>query len=141
LKSLDDLEKGKKSHSKVKKKLTKLTMMQQRILWSLPHSSADKPVPGKLSICFGLPVMIKCNVATELCITNGQEGTVVGWQSAVGQHKQNMLDVLYVKLKSPPKSVKLDGLPQDVVCNRCIHMLILSSHRYHSNHTILTYRI
>jgi hypothetical protein len=117
LKSLDDLEKGKKSHLKVKKKLTKLTMMQQRILWSLPHSSADKPIlsPGKLSICFGLPVMIKCNVATELCITNGQEGTVVGWQSAVGQQKQNMLDVLYIKLKSPPKSVKLDGLPQDVV--------------------------
>ena len=101
---------------KVKKRFTtKLDIACQEILWNLPHSSADKPVPGKLSLCVGLPVMIKTNVATELCITNGQEATVVGWQSTVGQHKQQILDVLFVELKAPPKSVQIDGLSENVV--------------------------
>jgi hypothetical protein len=114
LKPSEDIEKRKKL-GKAKKRLTKLNIILQKILWNLPHSCADKPVPGKLSICMGLPVMIKCNVATELCITNGQEATVVGWQSTVGQHKQQILDVLYVKLKTPPKSVQIDGLAENVV--------------------------
>jgi hypothetical protein len=114
LKPSEDIEKRKKL-GKAKKRLTKLNVILQKILWNLPHSCADKPVPGKLSICMGLPVMIKCNVATELCITNGQEATVVGWQSTVGQHKQQILDVLYVKLKTPPKSVQIDGLAENVV--------------------------
>jgi hypothetical protein len=59
--------------------------------------------------------MIKSNVATELCITNGQEATVVGWQSTVGQLNQQMLDVLFVKLKSPPKMIQIEGLPENVV--------------------------
>ena len=101
---------------KVKKRFTtKLDIACQEILWNLPHSSADKPVPGKLSLCVGLPVMIKTNVATELCITNGQEATVVGWQSTIGQHKQQILDVLFVELKAPPKSVQIDGLSENVV--------------------------
>jgi hypothetical protein len=100
---------------KAKKRLTKLSIAHQKILWDLPHSTADKPVPGKLSICMGLPVMIKCNIATELCITNGQEATVVGWQSTVGQYNQQMLDVLFVKLKAPPRSVQIDGLSENVV--------------------------
>ncbi|KAF8713067.1 hypothetical protein AX14_012989 [Amanita brunnescens Koide BX004] len=114
LKPSEDIEKSKKPRG-VKKRLIKLNIAHQRILWNLPHSSADKPVPGKLSLCVGLPVMIKTNVATELCITNGQEATVVGWQSTVGQHKQQMLDVLFVKLKAPPKSVQIDGLSENVV--------------------------
>jgi hypothetical protein len=114
VKPSEDLEKG-RQQGKAKKKLTKLNAAQQRILWNLPHSSADKPIAGKLSICLGLPVMIKCNVATELCITNGQEASIVGWQSSVGQHNQNILDVLFVKLKSPPKPVQIAGLPDDVV--------------------------
>jgi hypothetical protein len=111
LKSSECIEKRRKA----KKRLTKLSIAHQKILWDLPHSSADKPVPGKLSICMGLPIMIKCNIATELCITNGQEVTVVGWQSTIAQHNQQMLDVLFVKLKAPPKSVQIGGLPENVV--------------------------
>ena len=63
----------------------------QNILWNLQHSASDH-VPGKLSLCIGLPIMIRHNEATELCITKGQEGHVVGWQSAFGPQGQNILD-------------------------------------------------
>jgi hypothetical protein len=112
LKPSDDLQRRKKGKAKT---LTKLNAVQQKLLWNLSHSTASKPVPGKLSICLGLPIMIKCNVATELCITNGQEGTIAGWQSTVGQHNQQVLDVLFVKLKAPPKPVQIEGLPENVV--------------------------
>ena len=115
LKPSENLEKRNKVGKMARKRLTKLDIANQKILWNLSHSSASKPVPGKLSICMGLPIMIKSNVATELCITNGQEATVVGWQSTVGQHKQQMLDVLFVKLKAPPKSVQIDGLAENIV--------------------------
>ena len=95
--------------------LTKIDDKTQNILWNLPHSSADKHVAGKLSLCLGMPIMIKCNVATELCITNGQEATVVGWKATIGKRQQQMLDVLFVQLKSPPKPVNIDGLPENVV--------------------------
>ena len=48
----------------------------QDVLWNLRHSASDH-IPGKLSLCIGLPVMIQNNDATELCITKGQEGHVV----------------------------------------------------------------
>ena len=51
------------------KKLTTISYKLQKELWGLPHSSADKHVPGKLSLCVGMPIMIKHNEATELCIT------------------------------------------------------------------------
>ena len=114
LKSIEDAQKPVRK-SKGKRRITQLTGGIQKILWHLPHSSADKPVPGKLSLCKGLPIMIKSNIATELCITNGQEGTVVGWDASVGKHNQPILDVLFVKLKTPPKSVQLNGLPHNVV--------------------------
>ena len=38
-------------HKKPKTKVTKLTESLQKLLWSLPHSAADKLVPGKLSLC------------------------------------------------------------------------------------------
>ena len=87
----------------------------QKLLWNLPHSSADKHIAGKLSLCLGMPVMIKSNVATELCITNGQEATVVGWQVTAGKRQQQMLDVLFVQLVSPPKTVHIDGLLENIV--------------------------
>ena len=31
-----------------------------------------------VSLCIGLPVMIHNNDATELCITKGQEGYIIG---------------------------------------------------------------
>jgi hypothetical protein len=44
----------------------------QQTLWdSSPHSSEH--FPGKLSLCLGMPIMIRNNDATELCITKGQE--------------------------------------------------------------------
>ena len=87
----------------------------QNILWNLPHSSGNKPIPGKLSLCLGMPIMIKSNVATELCITNGQEATVVGWETTIGKNQQLMLDILFVRLKNPPKSIQLDGLSENVI--------------------------
>ena len=84
-------------------------------LWSQPPSSTDKHVAGKLSLCIGLPVMIRYNYATEICMTRGQEGFVHGWQSKQGSSGQMVLDTLFVKLKDPPTCVKVPGLPENVV--------------------------
>ena len=97
------------------KKLTTISYELQKELWDLPHSSADKHIPGKLSLCVGMPIMIKHNEATELCITNGQEATVVGWKSGRGSWNQQTLDILFVKLSNPPTPVQMDGLPLNVV--------------------------
>jgi hypothetical protein len=59
----------------------------QEKLWDLPYHATDH-FPGKLSICMGMPVMIRHNDATELCITKGQEGTIAGWQACKGPHGQ-----------------------------------------------------
>ncbi|KAF5367284.1 hypothetical protein D9615_010468 [Tricholomella constricta] len=87
----------------------------QKALWDSPHSSNTKIIPGKLSLCVGLPVMIRQNAATELCITRGQEGFVHSWQSATGSHGQRILDTLFVRLSKPPKPVDIPGLPRNVV--------------------------
>jgi hypothetical protein len=87
----------------------------QRILWDQPPASSNKHVAGKLTLCVGLPVMLKHNDATECCITKGAEATVVSWQTAKGPEGQTVLDTLFVKLKDPPKTVKIDGLPENVV--------------------------
>lgn len=86
----------------------------QNVLWNLRHSASDH-VSSKLSLCIGLPVMIRHNEATELCITKGQEGHIAGWQSAIGPNGQVMLDTLFIKLDQPAKTIKLDGLPENVV--------------------------
>ncbi|PBK87472.1 hypothetical protein ARMGADRAFT_855659, partial [Armillaria gallica] len=72
-------------------------------------------IPGKLSLCIGLPVMIRRNTATELGITKGQEGTVYGWQSRKGSKGQRVLDTLFVTLVNPPSPVQFEGLPLNVV--------------------------
>ena len=87
----------------------------QEILWNQLPSTTDKHIAGKLSLCIGLPIMIRHNFATELCITKGQEGYVYGWQSAVGSKKQRILDTLFIKLKNPPSPVQFDGLPENIV--------------------------
>ena len=46
-----------------------LTDNVQSLLWNAPHSSSTDNLPGKLSLCLGMPVMIRHNGATELCIT------------------------------------------------------------------------
>src|ERR1700678_211742 len=87
----------------------------QEILWNQLPSTTDKHIAGKLSLCIGLPIMIRHNFATELCITKGQEGYVYGWQSTIGSKKQRILDTLFVKLKNPPSPVQFNGLPENVV--------------------------
>ena len=87
----------------------------EEAFWSQPPSSTDKHIAGKLSICVGLPVMIRYNYATEICMTRGQEGFVYGWQSKRGSNGQVMLDTLFVELKEPPTPVDVPGLPKNVV--------------------------
>jgi Helitron helicase-like domain at N-terminus/PIF1-like helicase len=86
----------------------------RNVLWNLRHSASDH-IPGKLSLCIGMPIMIRNNEATELCITKGQEGHVAGWQSAIGPHGQLMLDTLFVKLDQPAKTIKIKDLPDNIV--------------------------
>ena len=87
----------------------------QKALWDQPPSTTDKHIAGKLSLCIGLPVMIRYNYATELCMTQGQEGFVCGWQSKTGFRVQRILNTLFVGLKNPPTDVQIDGLPKNVV--------------------------
>ena len=86
----------------------------QKALWNCsPHSSEH--FPGKLSLCLGMPIMIRNNDATELCITKGQEAYVVGWDAIQGPQRQNVLETLYLKLKNPPKTINLPHLPENVI--------------------------
>ncbi|KAF8582903.1 hypothetical protein K439DRAFT_1647404 [Ramaria rubella] len=62
-----------------------------------------------------MPVLVKHNIATPCCVTNGAEGTVVGWKSSKLTKDKNVLDILFVKLKNPPMPIHLDGLPVNVV--------------------------
>lgn len=87
----------------------------QADLWSCHPSSTTKHVPGKLSIFVGLPIMIRNNDATELCITKGQEATVVGLDSSTGPFGQLVLDTLFLKLINPPKDINVPGLPANVI--------------------------
>jgi len=78
----------------------------QDLIWNLPHA-ATAHFLGRLSLCIGMPVMIRNNDVTELCITKVQEGFVVGWTSHKGVHGKEVLDTLFVKLDKPAKSVKI----------------------------------
>ena len=62
-----------------------------------------------------MPVMIRYNIATELCITKGQEGTIAGWDSKPGSYGKEILETLFVRLTDLPKPIQLDGLPLNVV--------------------------
>ncbi|KAF8585731.1 hypothetical protein K439DRAFT_1646524 [Ramaria rubella] len=86
----------------------------QHVMWNLPHE-ASQHCAGKLSICHGMPVLVKHNIVTPCCVTNGAEGTVVGWMCSRLTKDKRVLDVLFVKLKNPPVPIHLDGLPLDVV--------------------------
>ena len=91
-----------------------ITPNLQQELWNLPPAATDH-ISGKLSLCIGLPIMIRNNDATELCMTKGQEGFVVGWNTIQGPQNQLCLDTLFVKLADPPTNVKFEGLPENVV--------------------------
>ena len=92
-----------------------LSSTLKSILWNRPASNLSNKVPGRLDLCLGMPIMIRTNVATELCITNGQEGTVAGWQADHSPDNRPILDVLYVQLTNAPRPIQLPGLPLDVV--------------------------
>ena len=97
------------------KRVSEISEGMQKALWDQQPSTTDKHIAGKLSLCIGLPVMIRYNYATELCMTRGQEGIVYGWQSKTGLRGQRTLDTLFVELKNPPTDVQIDGLPENVV--------------------------
>ena len=48
-------------------------------------------------------------------MTRGQEGFVCGWQSKQGSNGQVMLETLFIKLKDPPTTVNVPGLPENIV--------------------------
>lgn len=94
----------------------RLTAAVQRALWkSQPHTSDH--IAGCVPLCLGMPVMIRHNEATELCITKGQEAVVIGWTSREHPIYQDhfVLDVLFVELVNPPKAIKLPYLRSNVV--------------------------
>ena len=102
-----------KSASKTNHKSSQIDFDEQREIWKLNHAATEH-FPGKLSLCIGMPVMIRNNDATELCITKGQEGFVVGWQSTKGPHDKRALDTLFVKLDNPPQTIQIPDLPENV---------------------------
>ena len=91
-----------------------LQFEDQHGVWKLRHGSTEN-FAGKLSLCIGMPVMIRNNDATELCITKGQEGFVAGWQSQMGPCGKRILDILFIKLDKPSKNINIPGLPENVV--------------------------
>lgn len=83
--------------------------------WEQPTCANTKLIPAKLSICIGMPVMIRNNAATEMCITKGQEGTVHAWRSHKLPNGKEVLDILFGELSNPPTPIKMEGLPQNVI--------------------------
>ena len=83
-------------------------------------SALTKGITGKLTICKGMPVLLKWNNATELDMTNGTEATVRSWKSSMLPDGRPILDVIFVELKAPPTPVKLEGLPLNVVLICCV---------------------
>ncbi|TFK65382.1 hypothetical protein BDN72DRAFT_735896, partial [Pluteus cervinus] len=110
-----DLEKMKPKQRKKYKPAKAMPPHVQDALWTQPVSACKERVAGCLSLCIGMPVIIRTNLATELCITKGQEGFVYNWIEGTGSKGQRILQVLFVKLANPPQTVQFDGLPVNVV--------------------------
>ena len=105
---------GKKRKGNPARKSERIAPEVQDKFWNLSHTASDH-LPGKLRLCLGLPIMIKKNIATECGVTNGAEGVVVGWQSRPLTKDKFALDTVFVKLTSPAITIKLGGLPENVV--------------------------
>ncbi len=84
-------------------------------MWNQPPAACSKKIPGRLVLCYGLPLMIKHNFATEIGIVNGQRCTVYAWQESAGTFGQRVLDVLFVKLTDPARPVHIQQLPLNIV--------------------------
>jgi hypothetical protein len=89
-----------------------MTASLQKRLWDALPSATNEFIPGKLSLCLGMPVMLRANDATEMCMTKGQEGVVCGWHSSEGPAGQQVLETLFVWLISPPRNIKIKDLPK-----------------------------
>ncbi|KAF5366096.1 hypothetical protein D9757_012699 [Collybiopsis confluens] len=114
--SEDDDKQGKRSTRKAaNSKATVMSDTLQKALWNLTPSAHEHNVPSVLSLCRGLPVIIRHNFATELSITKGQRGFVHSWHSLRGPRSEVVLDVLFVRLLDPPNQVNIPGLPAGVV--------------------------
>jgi hypothetical protein len=100
--------------SKLKHQSNEIDYDTQQEIWKLRHGATEN-LAGKLLLCIEMPVMIRNNDATELYITKGQEGFVVGWQSEKRPHGKRILDTLFVKLHKPAKVIQIPGLPENVV--------------------------
>ncbi|KAF5336919.1 hypothetical protein D9611_002865 [Ephemerocybe angulata] len=94
----------------------RLTTTVQQALWMSPPYTSEH-IPACIPICKGMPIMIRSNEATELCITKGQEAVVHGWTSheIPGYPDKFALDTLFVELVNPPKTVQLPHLPSNIV--------------------------
>jgi hypothetical protein len=97
------------------RQIQRLSQKQQQQLWDQPSDAVDEHIPGTLALCLGMPVTIRQNIATELCMTRGQDGIVVGWNDRLNSQNRRVLEVLFVKLFNPPQTVQVDGLPQNIV--------------------------
>ena len=116
--NLRNCQTDRQTTQRIGKKFGKLSSISDKLqehLWNQLPSENSMKIAGKLRLCLGMPVMIRNNFATELCITRGQEGYVCGWQSTLGSKNQRLLDTLFVRLKDPPKAIKFDDLPENVV--------------------------
>jgi PIF1-like helicase len=117
------------------KRVAEISDEMQKALWEQQPSSTDKQIAGKLTLCLGLPIMIRHNYATEICMTRGQEGYVMGWQSKTGSKGQRTLDTLFIELKNPPAEVHINGLPKNVVplypTTNSIQASLPNDERYH----------
>ncbi|KAJ7890019.1 hypothetical protein B0H13DRAFT_1626522 [Mycena leptocephala] len=87
----------------------------QKQLWKATPSSTSEHIAGCLRLCIGMPVMIKSNDATELCMTRRQEGIVRGWDESTGPSGQKILETLFVELTKPPRDIQIGDLPLNVV--------------------------
>ncbi|KAF9457986.1 hypothetical protein BDZ94DRAFT_1174610, partial [Collybia nuda] len=103
-----------KRASKSKHASNEIGIADQTEIWKVRHGSTEN-FAGKLSLCLGMPIMIRNNDATELCITKGQEGIVVGWHSEKDLHGKPVLETLFVELINPAKTIQIPGLPKNVV--------------------------
>lgn len=117
--SVDSVGEGEEDlvgHKKKGKKtwLTSLPPRTRETLWQLTHFASDN-VPGVLSLCKGMPIIIKKNQATECGVTNGGEGVVIDWISKPLQGGKQALDVLFVRLTNENLEVLVEGLPDNVV--------------------------
>ncbi len=92
----------------------RLSARLQHLLWEARPSN-NKHISGKLLLCKGLPIMIRLNSATKLCIMKGQEGTVHSWVEGVENHGQRVLETLFVCLSNPPREVTFNNLPLNMV--------------------------